>query len=149
MNLTAPYHCRQNKALFTMAKTFQCTLLTPEKQVLVEQLLYASIPAWDGLLGVAHMRAPLVVKLGVGVLRLDVADGDPQSFFVGDGFAQMKDNKLALLTDEAIPAGEIDGEQARAALEEAQERVAIDAADVERKLRDVAKARTMVSMASD
>jgi len=31
-----PYHCRRNKALSAMAKTFQCTLLTPEKQVLDE-----------------------------------------------------------------------------------------------------------------
>lgn len=144
-----PYHCRQNKALFTMAKTFQCTLLTPEKQVLDEQLVYASIPAWDGLLGVAHQRAPLVVKLGMGVLRLDVAEGDPQSFFVGDGFAQMKDNRLAVLTDEAIPASEIDGEAAKAALEEAQERVAKGVAAVERKALDVARARTMLSLADN
>ena len=130
-----------------MAKTFQCTLMTPEQSVLDEPVVYASIPAWDGLLGVAYQRAPLVVKLGVGCLRLDLAEGGSQWFFVGGGFAQMKDNKLALLTDEVTPADQIDAEQARAALKAALARRAVDDPDVERKQRELAKARALIDLA--
>jgi len=130
-----------------MAKTFQCTLLTPEDQLLDEQVEYASIPAWDGLLGLAHQRAPLVVKLGVGPLRLDVADGDSQWFLISSGFAQMKDNKLTLLADVATPAGELDVEEAREALKETEDRKAVKDDDVDQKHRDAIRARAMIQMA--
>ena len=130
-----------------MAKTFQCTLMTPEQAVLDEPVVYASIPAWDGLLGLACQRAPLVVKLGVGPLRLDLAEGGSQWFFVGGGFAQMKDNQLTLLADGVMPASQIDAEQAKAALKAAQARRAVDATDIERKQREQAKARAMMNLA--
>ncbi len=130
-----------------MAKTFQCTLLTPEDQLFDEQVEYASIPAWDGLLGLEPQRAPLVAKLGIGPLRLDVAEGDSRWFLISSGFAQMKDNKLTLLADEAIPASELDVEKAREALKEAEARTAVKDADVDQKQRDAVKARTMIGIA--
>lgn len=130
-----------------MAKTFQCTLLTPEQAVLDAPVEYASIPAWDGLLGVAFQRAPLVVKLGIGSLRLDLADGGARWFFVGGGFAQMKDNHLVLLTDAVTPSDQLDAEEATAALKEALARKAVEDPDVERKQREVAKARAMIELA--
>ena len=130
-----------------MARTFQCTLLTPENQLFDEQVEYASIPAWDGLLGLAHQRSPLVAKMGIGPLRLDVAEGDSRWFLISNGFAQMKDNKLTLLADEAIPASELDVEKAREALKEAEARTAVKDADVDQKQRDAVKARTMIGIA--
>lgn len=35
-----------------MAKTFHCKLITPMAKVLDEEVVYASVPAWDGMLGV-------------------------------------------------------------------------------------------------
>ena len=70
--------------------------------MLDEPVVYASIPAWDGQIGVAPMRAPLLVKMDDGPLRLDGAGGKAQWFFVAGGFGQMNDNRLTLLTDEAI-----------------------------------------------
>lgn len=130
-----------------MAKTFQCTLLTPEDQLFDEQVEYASIPAWDGLLGLAPQRAPLVAKLGIGPLRLDVAEGDSRWFLISNGFAQMRDNKLTLLADEAKPASELDIEKAREALKEAEARKAVKDDDVDQKQRDAARARAMIQMA--
>ena len=130
-----------------MARTFQCTLLTPENQLFDEQVEYASIPAWDGLLGLAHQRSPLVAKMGIGPLRLDVAEGDSRWFLISNGFAQMKDNKLTLLADEAIPASELDVEKAREALKEAEARTAVKDADVDQKQRDAVEARTMIGIA--
>ena len=130
-----------------MAKTFQCTLMTPERSVLDEPVVYASLPAWDGLLGVVCQRAPLVVKLGIGSLRLDLADGSSRWFFVGGGFAQMKDNKLALLTDEVTTSDQVEAEEAKASLKEALARRAIDDTEVARKERELAKARSLIELA--
>lgn len=91
-----------------MAKTFRCSLITPEKQVLQDEVAYASIPAWDGLIGVAPQRSPLVVQLTDGPLRLDYEEGGSRWFFIGGGFAQIHDDHLVLLANQAVPADEID-----------------------------------------
>jgi F-type H+-transporting ATPase subunit epsilon len=98
---------------------FRCVIVTPEQQVLDESLTQAILPAHDGLVGVLTDRAPLLVKLGQGPLRVDLAGGQTRHFYVEGGIAQMKDNRLTVLTQEATPASEIDAEAARAEYNEA------------------------------
>jgi len=129
-----------------MAQSLQCTLVTPEREVVDAEVTYASIPAWDGLQGVAPMRAPMLVKLGDGPLRLDFADGGSRWFFVGSGFAQVKDNRLSLLTSEAVPAGDIVRQDMQAALAEAQARVATTDEEVAKKTREVNRAKVMLTL---
>jgi len=130
-----------------VADSYECTLVTPEKQLLEEQVVYASVPAWDGLVGVAPQRAPLAIKLGDGPMRLDLPDGDSRWFFVGGGFAQMKDNKLTVLADEAVPADRINTEEARASLKEAEARVAIAEDEVAQRRRQIERAKHLISIA--
>ena len=130
-----------------MPEPFRCTLVTPEQQLFDEQVVYASIPAHDGLMGIEHSRAPLLVKLGHGPLRLDLGSGGSQLYFVGGGFAQMKDNLLTLVTDEALAAEQIDHDEAVAALREAQAKQAVSEDDTRRKDRDLARARGMLALA--
>ena len=132
-----------------MAQSFQCTLVNPQKQLLDEELSYASIPANDGQLGVMHQRAPLMIKLGDGALRLDTASGQTHWYFVGGGFAQMKDNVLTLLAGEAVPVAEMDAQDAQAALKEAQARVTLTDDEFECTQRDLARARTMLQLLED
>ncbi|HZN63884.1 MAG TPA: ATP synthase F1 subunit epsilon, partial [Tepidisphaeraceae bacterium] len=99
--------------------SFRCVVVTPEAQVLDESVSQAILPAHDGLVGVLTGRAPLLVKLGLGPLRVDLVGGQRQYFYVEGGVAQMKDNRLTVLTNEATPADEIDAEAARAEYAEA------------------------------
>src|SRR5207302_6495520 len=106
---------------------FQCVIVTPEQQVLDESATQAIVPAHDGLIGILTDRAPLLVKLGTGPLRIDpAAGGQPNYYFVSGGVAQMKDNRLTILTEEAAPASAIDAEAARAEYAEAAARRATD-----------------------
>jgi len=132
-----------------VAQTFKCTLVTPQRQLLDEELSYASIPANDGQLGVMHQRAPLMIKLGDGALRLDTTSGKTHWYFVGGGFAQMKDNVLTLLAGEAVPVAEMVAQDAQASLKEAQARVTLTEDDFERTGRDLARARTMLQLLED
>ncbi len=84
---------------------FQCVVVTPEQQVMDESLTQAIIPAEDGLLGILTHRAPLLAKLGKGPLRLDLASGQKKTFRIDGGIAQMKDNRLTILTQVATPQG--------------------------------------------
>ena|SRR5687768_10614598 len=128
--------------------SFQCTVVTPEQQAFDAQVTQAILPAHDGLVGILTDRAPLLVKLGVGPLRLDLQGGQRQFFLVDGGVAQMKDNKLTVVTGEATASAEIDAETARAALAEAEARKATDPKSAEDRERQLARARAMQQMAA-
>ena len=83
---------------------FQCTLVTPEQQVLDEKVTQVILPAHDGKIGILTDRAPLLVKLGAGALRLDLAVGQKRFLNIEGGIAQMKDNRLTILTNQATGA---------------------------------------------
>ena len=119
---------------------FQCTLVTPEEQAFDASISQAIIPAHDGLVGILTDRAPLLVKIGVGPLRLDLTDGTRQFFFIDGGVAQMNDNRLTIVTGEARPAAEIDYETARAEYAEAAARKATDPQSTAERQRQMARA---------
>jgi F-type H+-transporting ATPase subunit epsilon len=127
--------------------SFKCVVVTPEQQVLDETVTQVILPAWDGLIGIETNRAPLLVKLGVGPLRVDQA-GKSQRFLIEGGVAQMKDNLLTILTQNAIPASEIDAETARAELAEATaKRITADPKSFEERQTDLARARAKIELA--
>lgn len=103
-----------------MAQTFRCTLLTPQQQLLDEEAVYASIPAYDGQMGIAPQRATMLTRLGEGPLRLDLARGQTRWFFISGGFAQMKANRLTILTRQALPSDEIDSQYIQQTRQQAQ-----------------------------
>ena len=127
--------------------SFRCVIVTPEQQVLDESLSQAILPAHDGLIGVLSGRAPLLVKLGQGPLRVDVAGGQTHHFYVEGGVAQMKDNRLTILTNEATPANEIDAEAARAEYAEAVARKITEQHTFEDRERQLTRARAKQQLA--
>ena len=102
-----------------MADTFHCSVVTPESAILECDATFAAFPAHDGEIGILPNRAPLLCRLGMGILRVE-SEGEKHSFFVDGGFAQMVDNKLTLLTEQARAATDIELEAAREALEAAR-----------------------------
>jgi len=126
---------------------FQCVIVTPEAQVFDQQVTQAIVPAHDGLVGILTDRAPLLVKLGIGALQLDASQGGRKTLFVSGGIAQMKDNKLTIVTDEALEPSEIDAETARAELAEATAQVTTDQKSFDDRQRRMQRARVMQELA--
>lgn len=127
--------------------SFQCVVVTPEQQVLDESIVQAIVPAHDGKVGILTSRAPLLVKLGQGEMRLDLPGGQKKSYYVEGGVAQMKDNRLTILTSEATPASEISAEESRAELAEAEARKVTDQASFEQRQMRLTRARVRIEMA--
>jgi F-type H+-transporting ATPase subunit epsilon len=102
-----------------VATSFDCSIVTPAEEVFGGKVTYATLPAWDGQLGVMAGRSPLLTRLGVGSLRLDFPEGGSRWYLIDGGFAQMQGNALTLLTESAMPAetiraGDADREYAEA-----------------------------------
>lgn len=127
---------------------FQCTVVTPEQQVFDQTVTQAILPAHDGQIGILTDRAPLLVKIGLGTLRLDVQGGKSQEFFVDGGIAQMKDNRLTVLSEEATPAADIDVDAARAEYAEAEARVPTDERTREDRTHAMRRARAKQELAT-
>jgi len=89
------------------SKTCRCRIVTPTARIMDEDVVAASIPAWDGSMGFMVDRAPILTRLGVGELTLDFpaqgSGGGSRSYVVAGGFAQMVDNRLTILAENAIP----------------------------------------------
>lgn len=104
-----------------MAKaiTFQCSVVTPEKIVLDTPATFVAFPAHDGEVGVLPNRAPLVCRMGIGSLRIQSPQGN-HTYFVDGGFAQVVNNRLTLLTEQAQKQEDINPAAAQKALVEAQ-----------------------------
>jgi F-type H+-transporting ATPase subunit epsilon len=76
-------------------------VITPERQVLEQPVDSVVIPAHDGELGVLRNRAALMCELGIGQLRYTAADRTRRMFIDG-GFAQVLDNQVTVLTNQAL-----------------------------------------------
>src|SRR5438046_7517921 len=127
--------------------SFNIVIVTPEQQVLDETVNQVILPAHDGQIGILTSRAPLLVKLGQGPMILEAAGGKKRQFYVEGGIAQMKDNKLTVLTQVAIPAEQASAETARAELAEATATRITDQKSFEDRQRRLGRARAMEAMA--
>ena len=105
-----------------MAKSdlFHVSVVTPERAVLEADARFVALPAHDGEIGILAHRAPLLVRLGIGELRAEKADGGVDRFFVDGGFAQMVENRLTVLTEQARRPEELDRRAAESAFAEAR-----------------------------
>src|SRR4051812_13020076 len=126
--------------------SFKVVVVTPEQQVLDETVNQAILPGHDGQIGILTNRAPLLVKLGQGAMQLDQAGGKRRQFYVEGGIAQMKDNKLTVLTQMAIPAEDVRAETARAELAEATAQRVTDQKSFDDRQRRLGRARAMQAM---
>ena len=106
-----------------MARTFRCSIVTPTKSVLDDDVTYASLPAWDGQQGIMAGQSPVLTRIGTGSLRLDFPEGGSRWFLIENGFAQVHDDVLTLLTEAATPAETISLQEAEAELAEANARI--------------------------
>lgn len=137
--------------------TITCRLVTPSEELLNEQVVYASVPAWDGLIGFQHGGSPLVSRLGLGKLRLDFPQSNGSGsrlYFVEGGFVEMGHNELVILAERAIPAEELIESEAKAELAEAEARVVPEDAPnkleaVDQVTRAKERARLKLSMAQN
>ena len=131
-----------------MAKTdtFACSVITPEQMVLECVAKFVAFPAHDGEMGILVNRAPIVCKMGIGPLRVEAVDGK-HTFFVDEGFAQIVDNRLTILTEQAKRTDQLDAAAAEQAMIEATALRATDDASAIARDKALQRARVQLKMA--
>ena len=94
-------------------------IVTPEQRVLTTQCDEVRLPGVEGGFGIRPGHTPLVAALAPGEL-IYVTDGTEHRFAVGEGFAEVSDDRVRILVEEAVRAGDIDASHAAAELKELQ-----------------------------
>ncbi len=103
-----------------MASSFQLRIVTPRAQLLDEQVSQVTAPGSRGEFGVLPNHAALLTSLEPGVLVYQ-SGKVTEKVAVRGGFAEVLDNVMTVLADEAIPGREIDQAAARVDLQAAEE----------------------------
>lgn len=133
---------------------FTLTLVTPEKRLVKDQEAEAVfIPGSAGELELLPGHAPLLTRLGTGVLRYRLV-GDAKTYFVAvsSGYAQVNPNGVNILAETAERPEEIDVERAKATEKESEERLATQSEEPEaiaKLTAKVARARARREVAAN
>jgi F-type H+-transporting ATPase subunit epsilon len=122
-----------------MANTLKLEIVTPEAIVYSQDVHMVTLPAIEGQIGVYPMHIPLMTQIVPGELIV-LKDGRESSLAVGEGLVQITSDRVAIVTDMAIPAENIDEAKA----EEARKRAA---ARLQDKLSDEEVASVNASLA--
>ena len=106
-----------------MAATLKLEIITPEAKVYSDDVEMVTLTGIDGEMGIYPTHMPLMTQLVAGEI---MARKDGQNIFlaVGDGFVQVTGERVAVLTDMAIKADDIDEAKAEEARKKAEARLA-------------------------
>ena len=80
-------------------KTFSLDVITPEKIIYSKEVTAIVTHGTDGYLGILPQHAPLITTLEPGPLDITESDEEKVTFSLGEGFMEVRENKVVILTD--------------------------------------------------
>ena len=123
-----------------------CVVVTPEKTELETTCDSMVVPMFDGELGIQFGRAPMVGRLGFGIMRIK-SNNNVTEWFVDGGFVQVTREGVYVLTDRLLKPDQIDRKQAEADLDRAMVMVTNSPESAAFKERSLTQARAKVRLA--
>jgi len=125
-------------------RRFTLEIVTPDRVVVSDdQVVSLVAPGSEGYLGVLAGHAPLMTELVIGEMTVRRSNGEELHIASAQGFMEVADNKVTILTEAAEKAEEIDIQRARRARERAEEMLRQSAEDVDHMRAEVALKRAI------
>jgi F-type H+-transporting ATPase subunit epsilon len=113
-----------------MANTLKLEIVTPDAKTYSEDVDMVTLPGVEGEMGIYPMHVPLMTQIVSG--EIIVRKGGQDYFLaVGEGFAEITGERVAILTDMAIKAENIDEAKAEEARRRAEARLVEKISDEE------------------
>lgn len=121
-------------------KPFRCKLITPQARIFDAKISYASVPMWDGKMGVMKGTGAIAGKLGFGQLRVDFVDryevgvkvdeSGSKAWFIDGGFVQNVNDELTILATGATEVEALNESAAKKELDEANAKTSASPAEM-------------------
>ena len=105
-----------------MADTLKLELVTPESKIYSEDVEMVTLPGSEGEAGIYPNHVPLMTQVQAGEIVVS-RDGNEEIVAIGEGFAEVTGEHVAILTDNAANSGDIDEAAAEQAKAKAEQRL--------------------------
>jgi F-type H+-transporting ATPase subunit epsilon len=120
-------------------------IVTPDREVLREEVDEVQIPGKEGYLGILPGHAPLISEMDIG--EISFKQGSKQDHLaVHRGFVEVLPTQVTILAESAERRADINVERARAAKERAERRLKSPDADIDLNRASVALQRALIRL---
>ncbi|GAB4191907.1 MAG: F0F1 ATP synthase subunit epsilon [Wenzhouxiangellaceae bacterium] len=123
--------------------TIHCDIVSAQESIFSGEVAMVFASGELGELGIAPRHAPLLTRLSPGQVRVQLADGEEEFYYVSGGLLEVQPHVVTVLADTAARAHDLDEAAAVQAKEEAeralQERTgAMEVAEAQAQLAEAA-----------
>lgn len=120
-------------------------IVTPEAKTYSEEVDMVTLPGSEGEMGIYPNHVPLMTQIVPGEV---IARKDNENFFlaVGEGFVEITGDRVAIMTDMAIKAENIDEAKAEEARRRAEARLSEKLDDEEAAMVNAALAHSLAQL---
>ncbi len=125
----------------------RCIVVTPEKTELDITASSITVPLFDGEIGILPGRAPMVGRLGFGLMTVKTNAGSTKHYVDG-GFIQVTRESVCILTDRLLNPESLDSAQATKDLEAASTMKAVTAEAHAARTRALSQARAKLRLSA-
>jgi F-type H+-transporting ATPase subunit epsilon len=128
-----------------MDSTFRLRIVTPYREVVMEDVGEAQVPGKEGYLGILPGHAPLISELKVG--ELSYRRGREASHLaVSGGFVEVLPDQVTILAETAERSDEIDVARAQAAKDRAEKRLRSPDPELDLNRASIALERALIRL---
>ena len=125
-----------------MAEKIQFELVSPARLLVSSPVDMVVVPGSEGDFGALARHAPMITTVRPGVIVVYDGGKVSSSTFVAGGFAEVNEERIIVLAEEAIPVGELTADMAKA-----RKKVAKEALDDAKSDRDKGRAQRLMLIA--
>jgi len=128
-----------------MAATLKLEIVTPEAKTYSEDVEMVTLPGVEGEMGIYPQHVPLMTQIVPGEV---VVRKGGQDFYlaIGEGFVEVTGERVAILTDMAIKADNIDEMKAEEARKRAEARLSEKLTEEETAMVNAALAHSLAQL---
>jgi F-type H+-transporting ATPase subunit epsilon len=125
--------------------TLKLEIVTPEAQIYSEDVDMVTLPGIEGEMGIYPMHVPLMTQIAPGEIVVR-KNGQDHHLAVGEGFVEITGDRVAIMSDMAIKAENIDETKAEEARKRAESRLNEKLSDEESALVSAALAHSLAQL---
>ena len=128
-----------------MANTLKLEIVTPDQKTFSEDVEMVTLPAAEGEMGIYPQHVPVLTQIVSGEVIARKENRDYR-LAVGEGFVEITADRVAIMTDMAILAENIDEAKAEEARRRAEARLAEHLDDEEAAVVNAALAHSLAQL---
>jgi len=120
-----------------MADKIAFELVSPDRLLISEAVDMVTIPGGEGDFGVLAGHQPIISTVRPGILEVQNEGAAVRRIFVSGGFAEVTNERCAVMTEEAIPVEDINRADIEQRIKDTDEDLAAAKSDHERATLEV------------